>query len=297
MAEKAYSYFPGCAAKQVQKEADWAARAVCERLDITLHAMPKATCCGAVSLRESKPAFSLSVAARILSEAEAAGRDILTICNTCTQTLSHANYRFKNEPDLLDEINNVLKQGGVRAYEASIEVRHLAWVLTEEVGLEQVKNKISKPLNGMKVAPFYGCHNLRPSEIFATEKAGEKADHLDRLIEAMGGEPVSYDGRDKCCGFHIMLSDADEMRGMVMKNLESAKGARAEVMITPCTLCDMAMGAYQGIAEKTVGREVGLPEMNFAQLLGCAMGISDKKLGLNRLHVSPRAALVERGVL
>ncbi|MBF0098441.1 MAG: CoB--CoM heterodisulfide reductase iron-sulfur subunit B family protein [Magnetococcales bacterium] len=291
-----FAYYPGCAAKQVQKEADWAARAVARELGITLHAMPQASCCGAVSLRESKPAFSLAVAARILSEAEAQGRHLATICNTCLQTLSHANYRFKNEPELLENINAVIVQAGVRAYKASINVYHLLWVITDQVDPALLQQKIKKPLNGMKVAPFYGCHSLRPAEIFSV-KEGQSPDHLDRLIKVLGGNPVAYDGHDKCCGFHVMLSDATEMRTMVANNCLNAKGSGAEMMISPCTLCDMAMGAYQKPAENAVGKEINLPEMNFAQLLGLALGISPDTLGINRLHVDPSAVLASRKVL
>ncbi|MBF0310603.1 MAG: CoB--CoM heterodisulfide reductase iron-sulfur subunit B family protein [Magnetococcales bacterium] len=291
-----FAYFPGCAAKQIQKEAEMAAQAVAEELQIRLHPMPRATCCGAVSLRETKPAFSLAVAARILSEAEEQGHDLVTICNTCLQTLSHANYRFKTEPEILEAINKVLKEAGVRPYKASIKVMHLLWVITDVVDPKLLQSKICRPLNGMRVAPFYGCHNLRPSEIMAN-KGGEEADHLDRLITLLGGDPVSYSGKDKCCGFHVMLSDRIEMRQMVAKNCLEAKDAGAEVMISPCTLCDMAMGSYQHLAEKVVNRAIDLPELNFAQLLGAAMGIDEKRLGLNRLHVSPRPVLVAREVL
>lgn len=291
-----FAYYPGCAAQQVQKEADWSARAVAENLGITLHDMPRATCCGAVSLRETKPAFSLAVSARILSDAEEQGRDICTICNTCLQTLSYANFRFKNEPEILEQINKVLSESGVRPYEATINVHHLLWVVTDKVDQALLKSKITKPLNGLRVAPFYGCHNLRPEMIFDSE-AGEKADHLDRLITVMGGEPIAYDGHDKCCGFHIMLSDKVEMRQMVAKNCLSAKESGAEVMITPCTLCDMSMGSYQEMAEKVVGQYIGLPELNFAQLLGAAMGIDQNTLGLGRLHVNPRPTLTACGVL
>ncbi|GAB0056078.1 Succinate dehydrogenase cytochrome b subunit [Candidatus Magnetaquicoccaceae bacterium FCR-1] len=289
-----FAYYPGCAAKQVQKEADVAARAVAGSLGITLHEMPRATCCGAVSLRETRPAFSLAVAARILSEAEEGGRDLVTICNTCLQTLTHANHRFKTEPELLDKINHVLVQAGVRPYQASIQVYHLLWVITDQIEPEKVRAKVVKPLKGLRVAPFYGCHNLRPEEIFDA-KAGEKADHLDRLIVLLGGEPVAYDGHDKCCGFHVMLSDKVEMRAMVARNCLNAKEAGAEVMITPCTLCDMSMGSFQGPAEKVVGKRIELPEMNFAQLIAVAMGL-EGKAGLNRLHVSPKAALSRRGI-
>ena len=291
-----FAYYPGCAAKQVQKEADWSAHEVCKALDITLHDMPRSTCCGAVALQESKPAFALAVHARILSEAEAMGKDLCTICNTCLQSLTRSNYRFRHEPELLEKINGVLKQSGVRPYEGSVKVLHLLWVITDQVDQELLKKKITKPLNGLRVAPFYGCHNLRPEAIF-DGKAGQEADHLDRLITLMGGAPVSYDGHDKCCGFHVMLSDATEMRTMVGNTCMNAKDAGADVIISPCTLCDMSLGAYQAMAEKVINKPIGLPELNFSQLLGAAMGIDKGKLGLGRLHVDPKPVLQSKGVL
>ncbi|MBF0446050.1 MAG: CoB--CoM heterodisulfide reductase iron-sulfur subunit B family protein [Magnetococcales bacterium] len=290
-----FAYYPGCAAKQVQKEAASSAEAVAKILGITLKPMPRATCCGAVSLRESKPAFSLAVAARILTEAEAMGHDLCTICNTCLQTLNYANYRFKHEPEILEQINGVLKKAGVRPYEATIKVHHLLWVVTEQVDPQLLQSKVVKPLNGMNVAPFYGCHSQRPAEIFDARK-GEKVDQLDQLIRAIGGNAVEYEGRDKCCGFHVMLSDKKEMRTMVGQNCLDAKDSGAEMMISPCTLCDMAMGAYQGPAEKVVGKSIDLPEMNFAQLLGIALGVDDETLGMARLHIDPTPALKKRNV-
>ncbi|MBF0181412.1 MAG: CoB--CoM heterodisulfide reductase iron-sulfur subunit B family protein [Magnetococcales bacterium] len=290
-----FAYYPGCAAQQVQKEADAAARAVARELGIVLHDMPRSTCCGAVSLRETKPAFSLAVAARILSEAEESGRHLVTICNTCLQTLTQANHRFKNEPELLEKINQVIVQAGVRPYKATINVYHLLWVITDQLDPKTVKAKVVKPLNGLKVAPFYGCHNLRPAEIFDS-KAGEEADHLDRLILLLGGRPVAYDGHDKCCGFHVMLSDKVEMRSMVAKNCLNAKDAGAELMITPCTLCDMSMGSFQKPAEQVAGKVIELPEMNFAQLIAVAFGLDESAAGLDRLHVSPHAVLAKQGI-
>ncbi|MBF0611125.1 MAG: heterodisulfide reductase subunit B [Magnetococcales bacterium] len=291
-----FAYYPGCAAKQIQREADWAAQAVCQELGITLHPMPRASCCGAVSLRETKPAFSLAVAARILSEAEAMGKNLLTICNTCLQTLSHANYRLTNEPELLEKINGVLQASGVRPYKATIKVYHLLWVITDQVDANLLRSKVKKPLKDLQVAPFYGCHNLRPEEIYES-KAGESADHLDRLITLLGGQPVSYRGKDRCCGFHVMLSDKTEVHNMVAINCQNAKKAGAQIMVTPCTLCDMVMGSVQGMAEKSLGLSIQLPEMNFAQLLGLALGIDEKRLGISRLHVDPKPALQAKGVM
>lgn len=292
-----FAYYPGCAAKQIQKEADWSARAIAKKLGITLHDMPKATCCGAGNLQETDLAAALAVNARIFSQAEEMGMDIVTICNTCLQTFTFANHRFQTEPELLESINNVLIKAGVRPYKGTIDVKHLTWVMVDDIGVDKVKKQIKNPLNGLKVAPFYGCHSLRPNEIFKGRGGtvnGPK--YLESLIDAMGGESVDYYGKDKCCGFHYMLVNENEFLNMAGGHSLQAKQSGAEVMVSPCTLCDMALGAYQSRSEAAMGQKIELPEMSISQLIGAAMGIDRRSLGFHRLHQDPRKSMSARGM-
>ena len=292
-----YAYYPGCAAKQIQKEADWSARAIAEQLGIELHEMHEATCCGAGNLQEHDLAAALCVNARIFSQAEEMGMDIVTICNTCLQTFTFANQRLKNEPELLEKINGVLKKAGVRPYEGTIDVKHFVWVLVDDLGLEKVKKHVSNPLNGLKVAPFYGCHAMRPNEVFEGRGGNLAAPaYLDQIIAAIGGEGVDYTGKDKCCGFHTMLVNEKEFLNMSGGHSLQAKQEGAEVMVSPCTLCDFSLGAYQSRAEKAMKQKINMPEMNITQLLGVAMGIKAKDAGLYRLHKDPRPAMQARGI-
>lgn len=287
-----YAYYPGCAAKQIQKEADWSAQAISEQLNIGLHDMPAATCCGAGNLQEHDLAAALAINARIFSEAEEMGMDIVTICNTCLQTFSYANHRFKNEPELLAKINAVLTKAGVRPYNGTIDVKHLIWVLVDDIGVETLQSHLKNPLGGLKVAPFYGCHAMRPNEIFEGRGGvvqGPK--YMETLIAAMGGASVDYFGKDKCCGFHYMLANEKEFLNMSGGHSLQAKNAGADVMVSPCTLCDFALGAYQSRSEKAMGQTINLPEMNIAQLVGAAFGLDKKTLGFERLHVDPTPAM------
>lgn len=290
-----YAYYPGCAAKQIQKEADWSARAIADQLGIKLHDMPKATCCGAGNLQEHDLAAALAVNARIFSQAEEMGMDIVTICNTCLQTFTFANERLKKEPELREKINAVLKKAGVRPYEGTIDVKHLIWVLVDDLGVDKVKAHVKNPLGGLKVAPFYGCHAMRPREIFHG-RGGQAPKYLDTIIAALGGESVDYSGKDKCCGFHYMLVNEKEFLSMSGGHALAAKSQGADVMVSPCTLCDMALGAYQARSEKQLGKPIGLPEMNVSQLVGAAFGLDAKTLGFQRLHQDPRPAMAARGM-
>lgn len=292
-----YAYYPGCAAKQIQKEADWSARAISEKLGIKLHEMYAATCCGAGNLQEHDAAAALAINARIFSQAEEMGMDIVTICNTCLQTFTYANERLVNEPELREKINAVLVKAGVRPYQGTIDVKHLIWVLIDDIGEDQLKSHINNPLNGLKVAPFYGCHSLRPQEIFRGRGGRVRGpEYLEKIITAMGGNSVDYYGKDKCCGFHYMLLNEKEFMHMSGGHSLDAKNSGAEVMISPCTLCDMALGAYQSRSEKAMGTKIGLPEMNVSQLIGMAYGLDAKTLGLGRLHTDPRPAMKAHGM-
>lgn len=289
-----FAYYPGCAAKQVQKEADWSARAICKELGIELHEMHDATCCGAGNLQETDPAAALAINARIFSQAEEMGMDIVTICNTCLQTFRYAYTRLQDD-DIREKINTVLKKAGVKPFENKMEPKHLTWVLVEEFGAENLKKFIKNPLNGLKVAPFYGCHSLRPSTIF-DHRGGERPGYLDVLIEAAGGEVLNYNGKDKCCGFHYMLPKEEYFLNMAGGHTLEAKTKGADIMTSPCTLCDMALGAYQGLSEKKMGTKIDLPEMSIQQLIGVSMGISGKELGLHKLHQNPEKTFKEHNV-
>jgi succinate dehydrogenase / fumarate reductase cytochrome b subunit len=286
-----FAYYPGCAAKQIQKEADWSAQAICKQLNIGLHDMPAATCCGAGNLQEHDLAAALALNARTFSQAEEMGMDIVTICNTCLQTFAYANHRFKNEPDLLERINTVLVKAGVRPYQGTIDIKHLIWVLVDEIGVDELRHHLKNPLNGLKVAPFYGCHSMRPNEIF--EGRGGTVGgprYMETLIDALGGASVDYFGKDKCCGFHYMLANEKDFLKMSGGHSLQAKQAGADIMVSPCTLCDFALGAYQSRSEKAMGKTIDLPEMNIAQLVGAAFGLDAKTLGFNRLHQNPMPA-------
>lgn len=289
-----YAYYPGCAAQQIQKEADWSARAICKELGIELYDMLDATCCGAGNLQETDPAAALAINARIFSQAEEMGMDIVTICNTCLQTFRYAYTRLQDD-DIRKKINGVLKKAGVKPFENKIEPKHLTWVLVEEFGADKLKEFVKNPLNGLKVAPFYGCHSLRPSTVY-DHRGGERPGYLDVLIEAAGGEVLDYNGKDKCCGFHYMLAKEDYFLNMAGGHTLEAKEKGADLMTSPCTLCDMALGAYQGLSEKKIGQKIDLPEMSIQQLIGVSMGISGKKLGVHKLHQNPTKAFKSKGV-
>ncbi|MBI5810264.1 MAG: CoB--CoM heterodisulfide reductase iron-sulfur subunit B family protein, partial [Deltaproteobacteria bacterium] len=247
--------------------------------------MPKANCCGAGLLTDYDYDLSIALNARIFAEAETMGMDIMTICSTCLMVMSTANRDLKNDPRLLERTNAVLLKAGLR-YSGNVKVEQLLWVLAEDYGLSNLGKRVVKPLSWLRVAPFYGCHSLRPSDAMGFDDP-EKPGSLEAVIRALGAEAVDYRGKTKCCGFQIDLVAEDTATRMTGVRLLDAKGRGAGCMVTPCPFCHINLDNYQGLAEKQVKQKLQMPVFHLAQLVGLALGLSAGELGLSRHIVSP----------
>ncbi len=289
MAELNYAYYPGCASQAITKESNETTRRVSELLDIGLHDMPRANCCGAGLITDYSYELSLALNARIFAQAEAMGMDIMTICSTCLMVMNTANRDLKNDPALLKEINKIIGDVGLK-YSGGVNIKQLLWVLAEDYGLERLKKKIKKPINWLKVAPFYGCHSLRPSDALGFDDP-EKPWSLEATISALGGEVVEYGGKTKCCGFQVDLVAEDTAVEMTGTRLLDAKANGADCMVTPCPFCHINLDNYQGMAEKKLSQKISMPVFHLSQLVGLALGLDADQLGLGRHLVSPEGIL------
>ncbi len=280
-----YAYYPGCLASLSQKELDSSTRAIAEKLEIELVEMPSVTCCGAGDIHEAKPDYYLHISARILGQAHKSGCDtILTICNVCTLNLRQAKKALDEDPALMARINDNLKEVGAATYEGGVDVRHLLWEVSAGDGFEKFKSISAKSLEGLKVAPFYGCQILRPAKILGFENS-DRPESLERLIEACGAEAIDYPAKVKCCGFPIVLAREDVALGELVLPLAQAIDAGADVIVTPCPLCHLSLDAWQRKAAAFSGREFGIPILHLSQLLGAAAGIEESELKFKR-HVT-----------
>jgi succinate dehydrogenase / fumarate reductase cytochrome b subunit len=169
-------------------------------------------------------------------------------------------------------------------------VRHLLWEVAEGDGYERFKKIAVRSLEGLKVAPFYGCQILRPSKLLGFEADPDHPTSLERLIEACGAEAIDYEAKIKCCGFPIVLAREDVALGMAVQPLAQARDAGADVIVTPCPLCHLSLDAWQQKAEKHAGRELNVPILHLAQLLGAAAGIREDELKFKRhvVRLSPQ---------
>jgi succinate dehydrogenase / fumarate reductase, cytochrome b subunit len=275
-----YAYFPGCAAKASAGEADQATHAIARRLDLELVSFPEFSCCGAGVLQEERPNLGSAINARNFAIAEKAELDIVTICNTCQLTMLKAKARLDGSPSLRDRVNRQLAEYELE-YTGKVRIRHLLWILIEDCGLDELAAKVERRLDGVRVAPFYGCHILRPRELVAREDPVNPKS-LDQLIAAVGACPVDHAAKTDCCGFHVMLVNQKTAVGRVGATMGEAKRAGADLVVTPCTLCQLTLDSYQHRAESRTGERIDLPVLHLPQLIGLALGIAPRELGLGR---------------
>src|SRR6058998_516705 len=279
-----YALYPGCAAKGATPELYQSTMAIIGRLGIEVVELTAASCCGAGVVAEADPDVALALNARTFAQAEELGLDVMTICGTCQGVMGAANKRLKTEPGLLERINQVLTRDGI-TYRGTIQVKHLLWIVVREVGLHRLAEQIRIPMSDFRIAPFYGCYILRPSWDLGFDDP-ENPTSLEKVIRAVGAEPVDYGGKIKCCGFPIILEKEDIALAMNGTNLKEAKDAGADAMVTPCPLCHMSLDIYQERAARKVETNLNLPVLHLPQMLGLAMGVQAKDLGVER-HLVP----------
>ncbi|ULA65269.1 MAG: 8-methylmenaquinol:fumarate reductase membrane anchor subunit [Nitrospira sp.] len=286
-----FALYPGCAAKGATPELYQSTMAIIGRLGIEVVELAASSCCGAGVVTEAEPDVALALNARNFAQAEQLGLDVMTICGTCQGVMGAANKRLKTEPGLLDRINHVLEPEGI-VYRGTVQVKHLLWIVVREIGLRQLGAQVVKSLQGLRIAPFYGCYILRPSWDLGVDDPENPAS-LEQVIRTLGGEAVAYAGRTKCCGFPIILEKEAVAMAMAGANMKEAKEQGADCMVTPCPLCHMSLDIYQDRAGQAVNTALNLPILHLPQLLGLAMGIPSKELGLAR-HLIPVDSIVRR---
>lgn len=279
-----FALYPGCAAKGATPELYQSTMAIVGRLGIDVVELAASSCCGAGVVTEAEPEVALALNARTFAQAERLGLDVMTICGTCQGVMGAANKRLKTEPGLLDRINRLLEPEGI-VYRGTVQVKHLLWIIVREIGVRKLGEQVRVPLRTLRIAPFYGCYILRPSWDLGFDDPENPAS-LEQVIRALGGEAVAYAGRTKCCGFPIILEKEAVAMAMSGANMKEAKEQGADCMVTPCPLCHMSLDIYQDRAGQAVKTPLNLPILHLPQLLGLAMGIPGKELGLARHLIS-----------
>jgi succinate dehydrogenase cytochrome b subunit len=284
------AFWPGCVSKGACPELYVSMQKIAPTLGLELLELTEAPCTGAGVLTEQNPELAYSLNALSLAMAEEQGADLMTICSTCQGVLSGAQHHLTHDEGLLDRVNGVLAESGYQ-YGGNTKVKHLLWMLVEDIGLDRLRPLIKRKLTGLNVAPFYGCYILRPEEHLGLLEKPERSTYLEQIIELVGATPVEYHGKSKCCGFPMLTFNADTSLKMAGKHLTEAKTKGADVLVTPCPLCHLNLDGQQPDAEKTIKAPIGTPIFHLPQLLGLAFGFEPSELRLDHHVVNTKLAL------
>jgi len=283
MPSSKYLIFLGCAVPYRVSAYEISARKVLTKLGVDLVEMPEFNCCG-LPLDPVSHETMLILAARNIALAEQEGLNIITLCPGCAGTLKKVNRILKEDKALREQINGHLKESGLE-FKGTITVKHIAQVLTEDVGIDNIKKAVVKPLTMLKVAEHVGCHLLRPKEYIGFDDP-EDPKILRNLIEATGATCLDYIDETECCGApSVGVSDKIALQ-LARDKLSHVKLVDAQALITICAFCHIMFDTNELRIEKLFNEVYGIPILHYPQLLGLALGIAPEELAFNELRVN-----------
>ncbi len=272
-----YAYYPGCSLEKTQRGYDESVREIFKTLGQELLEIDDWNCCGATIYMSAQETVSLAVSSRNLALAEKMGLEILAPCSSCFTILSKTNRILNQIPEMHRDVNEALTEGGL-SYTGKTKVRHPVDILMNDIGIETILQNSKKSLNGLKVAPYYGCQIVRPEKGFDDR---ENPILLDKMFNKCGADVVYYPMKVRCCGGMLMTTFEDTALKLNMELLQCAQENGADVIVTTCPLCHFNLEAYQEKINEKYQTKYRIPILYFTQLLGIVLGLPEKKLGLD----------------
>ena len=287
-----YAYYPGCSLHASAKEYDISTRGVCKALKIGLEEVPDWFCCGATPAHNVDELLSLSLCAKNLSLAEEVKGDLAVACAACFSRLKTTQHHLRHNDIQRKQVEKAI------AAPAPMEkkVKHLLEILARDFGLDKLEQAVTKPLNGLKVACYYGCLLTRPPEVPELDDC-EAPSIMENVLAALGAEPVSWSHRLECCGANFTLSRPGVVLQLSNAILASAKAAGADCVMVACPLCHGNLDIRQKEIEEGYKVQYGMPVFYITQMVGLAVGLSSSRLGLESMMVSPLPLLKEKKLL
>ena len=286
---KTYAYFPGCSLEKMAHSYHLSAMETTRALGVELKELEDWNCCGATAYFHVDELLAYTLSARNLAMAEKEKLNLVAPCSGCYKNLFFTRDHLKQDPDLAEHINSALAEDNLQ-FSGSATVQHLIEVFVHDVGLAEIKAKVSRSLNGLRVAPYYGCQILRPRK---GKEDVERPRFFEDLVAALGAVPVEYPLRLTCCSAALIITNRRAALSMVRNLLECAVKARATVIVTACPLCQVNLECYQKQVNREFGTELNVPVMYFTQLIGLALGIPPKRLGLGSELVAVMPAITD----
>jgi heterodisulfide reductase subunit B len=277
MAKREYSYYPGCSSQSGASSSNLmrSVDSMCEELDVKLNAIPDWNCCSA-SIGYGGggvlPRLTLSARNIALSEEHNPGQDVVATCAACWLSTKEASERFKEDDGLFKQANTALAEANLKLTNQT-PIRHMAEVLIEDIGTDAIAAGVKRPLEGIKIAGYVGCQTNRPFGIDG--ESFENPMYLDNLVSAVGAEAVpTYEKKVQCCGGALAFSEPEKSQEMISGIIEAAYDHGADMIVTPCPLCQANVEIYQDDINERNGTKFNMPVVYYSQLISVAYGRS-----------------------
>ena len=290
-----YAYYPGCSLEKNARSYHVSAMFVAEKLGVELAEVPDWNCCGATEYFAIAALPAYALVARNLALAESmplngGQRHLVAPCSACFLNLSKTDHYMAEDGRLAARVNEALAAGGLHYDPGAVFVRHLLDVIVDDIGYQQVQKKVTKPLFGLRVAPYYGCLITRPDY----NRVHNEPEHpfcLDDLLAALGATVIDYPVKTACCGGHMTQISEDTALELIRRLLKAAADYRADAIVTLCPMCQLNLDGYQPQVNRHFGTDYHIPILYFTQLMGLAFGASPDDVGIGKEFVDARPVL------
>jgi heterodisulfide reductase subunit B len=295
-----YLLYPGCSLDGGARAYAESLAAVGEALALDLREVDDWNCCGATEYLGIATVPAYALIGRNLALAAGQGssdgtRTVVAPCSACYLNLSKCDHHMAERASLKEQVNAALGAGGLRYEPGSLDIRHVLDVIVNDVGLDAVGARVTRPLKGLRVAPYVGCMLPRPDYPNRWSDP-EHPDELDRLLAALGADVIDFPLKTHCCGGHMTQIGPATALELIRRLVQSAADYRTDVLVTLCPMCQLNLDAYQAEMNRHFGTDLRVPVLFFTQLMGLAFGIEPHRLGIGRELVDAREALGRIGL-
>jgi heterodisulfide reductase subunit B len=299
------AYYPGCALEGSGHGYNRSTREVGKALGLELDEVKNWNCCGAMEVKNVDPKLQTYLSSRVMSIAanEMSAQVVMAPCNGCYHNLKKAEHELTHDAASREVVDRISRKAGHATYQAGrVETIHALDWIKHGIGEDELKARVRNSLRGLKIANYYGCMYTRPRHIFPEKDQGpgsestSKPHFMDDLLAAAGAENVDFPLKTACCGGAHTLSDSDTSTKLVLNILRAAEAAGADVIATECPTCHSGLEMHQIRAEKVLGQKTSVKMLYFTQLLGIALGLSPRKVGVHE-NVSESLELLKEKVL
>jgi heterodisulfide reductase subunit B len=282
---KEFSYFPGCSLHGTSKEFDESIKGVLGQLDVKIHELEDWSCCGATSAHCIDEQLAVELPARNLAIAEKSKRDLLVPCASCYSRFKGAELEVKEHGKKVSF-----------PYKGDVNIKFSLDYLCDSTVIAEMKKKQVKPLSGLKAVCYYGCLPVRPPKLTGI-KDYENPMHMDKLLKAMGVEPIQWSYKTDCCGASLMVTRMDLFLTLIGKILSKAKETGADCIVVACSMCQMNLDTRQEDVEQALGKKLDLPILYYTELMGLTMGHQDVGKWFGRHFKDPIGMLRAKGLM